>query len=50
MACMSIQYNDAQRVMPTEITSALGDVGWDEEFLIPGKNTHVCLVLICIIQ
>ena len=48
-AHMSIQYKDVQRVMPTVITSALGDVDWDEEFLIPGKNTHVCLVLNCII-
>ena len=50
MAHMSIQYKDAQRVMPTKITSALGDVDWDEEFLIPGKNTHVCLLLIRIID
>ena len=35
--------------MPTEITLALGDVDWDEEFLIPSKNTHVCLVLNSII-
>ena len=50
MARMSIQYKDAQRVMPTEITLALGDVDWDEEFLISRKNTHVCLVLNCIIE
>ena len=37
MACISIQYKDTQRVMPTEITLVLGDVDWDEEFLIPGK-------------
>ena len=49
MAHMSIQYIDAQRVMLTEITLALGDVDWDEEFLIPSKNTHVCLLSICII-
>ena len=42
---MSIQYKDTQRVMPTEITLALGNVDWDEGFLIPGKNTYVCLVL-----
>ena len=41
-AHMSIKYNNAQRVTPTEITSALRDVNWDEEFVIPGKNTHVC--------
>ena len=45
VACMSIKYKDAQRVMPTEITSVLGDIDWDEEFVIPGKNTHVGLVL-----
>ena len=45
MAHISIQYKDVQRVMPTEITSALGDVDWDEEFLVPGKNTYVCLVI-----
>ena len=43
MARMSIQYKDTQRVMPTEIQSALGDVDWDEEFLIPSKNTHIFL-------
>ena len=50
MAHMSIQYKNTQRVTPTEITLVLGDVDWDEEFLIPGKNTHVCLLLICIID
>ena len=34
-----------QRVTLTEITLVLSDVNWDEEFVIPGKNTHVCLVL-----
>ena len=50
MARMSIQYKDTQRVMPTEITLVFGEVDWDEEFLILGKNTHICLLFICIID
>ena len=45
MARMSIKYKDVQRVIPEEIMSLLSNVNWDEEFLIPGKNTHVCLVV-----
>ena len=43
-AHMLITYKDAQRVTPKEIVSALGNVDWEEEYLIPRKNTHVSIV------
>lgn len=39
---MSIQYTDARKVEASEITQELEVTVWDEEFNVPGLNTHVC--------
>ena len=41
----SITYDEARRVPHTEVTAALNDEEWEAEYLIPGKNNHVRLLL-----
>ena len=38
----SITYENARKVPTIEVTNALGAVEWEDEYLIAGKNTHVC--------
>ena len=41
----SITYNEACCVPHTKVTAALNDEEWEAEYLIPGKNNHVRLLL-----
>ena len=37
----AVGYLDAQRTTPADILTALSSLEWEDEYLIPGKNTHV---------
>ena len=41
-ACLSAQYKEAKKTSTAEVTAVLEGLDWEEEFMIPGKNTHVC--------
>ena len=40
-AGMSIKYSDARKVSHAEVDAALETMTWENEYEIPGKNTHV---------
>ena len=40
-ACSAVGYLDAQRTTPADILAALSGLEWEDEYLIPGKNTQV---------
>ena len=37
----AVGYLDAQCTTPADILTALSSLEWEDEYLIPGKNTHV---------
>ena len=47
-SCATVKFMEAQRVTTPEIVTALADLEWEEEYLIPGKNTHVIILLLFI--
>ena len=40
----SITYDEARHIPHTEVTAALNEEEWEAEYLIAGKNNHVCLL------
>ena len=43
--CLGITYDEARHVPPTEVTVALSEATWEPEYSIPGKNTHVSIII-----
>ena len=41
-ARLSVQYKEAKKTSPAEVAAVLNGLDWEEEYTIPGKNTHVC--------
>ena len=37
----AVGYLDVQHTTPADILTALSGLEWEDEYLIPGKNTHV---------
>ena len=42
---MSITYADTRKVSHAEVDAALEAMTWEKEYEIPGKNTHVNVIL-----
>ena len=43
--CLGITYDEACRVPQTEVTAAFSEATWEPEYSIPGKNTHVSIII-----
>ena len=41
-AQLSVQYKEAKKTSTAEIAAVLEGLDWEEEYMILGKNTHVC--------
>ena len=41
-ARLSVQYKEAKKTSTVEVAAVLEGPDWEEEYTIPGKNTHVC--------
>ena len=41
-ARLSVQYKEAKKTSTAEVAAVLEGLEWEEEYKIPGKNTHVC--------
>ena len=41
-ARLSVQYKEAKKTSTAEVAAVLGGLDLEEEYTIPGKNTHVC--------
>ena len=41
-AQLSVEYKEAKKTSPVEVVAVLNGLNWEEEYTIPGKNTHVC--------
>ena len=44
-ACLSVQYKEAKKTSTAEVAAVLEGLEWEEEYKIPGKNTHVCAII-----
>ena len=42
---LGITYDEAHHVPPTEVTAAFSEATWEPEYSIPGKNTHVSIII-----
>ena len=42
---LGITYDEAHRVPPTEVAVAFSEATWEPEYSIPGKNTHVSIII-----
>ena len=42
VARLSVEYKEAKKTSPAEVVAVLDSLDWEEEYTIPGKNTHVC--------
>lgn len=38
---MSVQYTEARKVTAAQVEQELEVTEWEEEFTVPGRNTHV---------
>ena len=43
--CLGITYDEARHVPPTEVAVAFSEATWEPEYSIPGKNTHVNIII-----
>ena len=41
-ACLAVEYKEAKKTLPVEVTAVLDGLDWEPEYQIAGKNTHVC--------
>ena len=42
VAWLSVKYKEAKKTSPAEVVAVFDGLDWEEEYTIPGKNTHVC--------
>ena len=42
VARLSVEYKKAKKTSPAEVVAVLDGLNWEDEYTIPGKNTHVC--------
>ena len=42
VAQLSVEYKEAKKTSPAGVAAVLDGLDWEEEYTIPGKNTHVC--------
>ena len=42
---LGITYDEARHVPPTEVAVAFLEADWESNYSIPGKNTHVSIII-----